>query len=275
MSRVEKHNPMKAGALVRKREKEKAQGGKPDISEITFESVREDAISFGLATDVLYQMNAGKEASIFCATWRNHPIILKAYRYWQSSHQLSKKKGFIPAGTAKRTYCITGMMENFAVLEYDLLSNLFRAGVHVPTPIGRVGNYLTMRFIGDGQDPAPQLKDVELQTPEIALDQILDDYLIMYRDVNYVHGDLSKYNLLWWQNRPWIIDVPQAYKVDTHCNMHMAEAMLRRDIRNVLDYFESYEVYRDFDYIVNVFLGEYIPKNLRNYRELSERGDLL
>jgi len=275
MSRVEKHNPLKSGAITRKRDDMKGDGGKVDIPEITFDSVREDAINFGLATDVLYQMNAGKEASIFCAVWKDHPIILKAYRFWQSSHQLSKKSGFIAAGTSKRTYCILGMMENFAVLEYDLLMKCFKAGAHVPTPIGRVGNYLTMRFIGDGTEPAPQLKDVELENPEVALDQILDDYLIMYRDVHYVHGDLSRYNILWWQNRPWIIDVPQAYEVGVHCNMMKAEALLRRDLKNVLGYFESYGIYRDAEHILSVFLSEYIPNNLRNYRELVEGGELL
>jgi len=266
---------MKAGAIDQKRAGMKGDSGKADVPEITFDTVREDAMNYGLATDVLYQMNAGKEASIFAAEWRGHPIILKAYRYWQSSHQLSKKSGFIAAGTSKRTYCILGMMENFAVLEYDLLMRCFKAGMHVPTPIGRVGNYVTMRFIGDDGLPAPQLKDVELEEPEVVLDQILDDYLIMYRDVHYVHGDLSRYNILWWQNRPWIIDVPQAYEVGVHSNMLKAEAFLRRDIKNVLSYFESYEIYRDVEQIVNVFLSEYIPKNLRNYRDLAEGGELL
>jgi RIO kinase 1 len=275
VSRVEKHNPMKAGAIDRKRAELRGDKSKAEVSEITFESVREDAIRYGLATDVLYQMNAGKEASIFCATWKDHPIILKAYRYWKSSHQLSKKAGFIPAGTSKRTYCILGMMENFAVIEFDLLMRCFRAGVHVPTPIGRVGNFVTMRFIGDGTQPAPQLKDVALENPTQVLDQILDDYLLMYRDVHYVHGDLSKYNILWWQSRPWIIDVPQAYEVSVHCDMMKAESLLRRDIKNVLDHFESYGIYRDVEQITGVFLNQYIPYNLRNYRELVPGGDLL
>jgi RIO kinase 1 len=275
VSRVEKHNPMKASAIDRKRSELKGDRSKAEVSEITFESVREDAIRYGMATDVLYQMNAGKEASIFCAIWKKHPIILKAYRYWQSSHQLSKKAGFIPAGTSKRTYCILGMMENFAVIEYDMLMKCFRAGVHVPTPIGRVGNFVTMRFIGDGTQPAPQLKDVALENPAEVLDQILDDYLLMYRDVHYVHGDLSKYNILWWQRRPWIIDVPQAYEVGVHCNMMKAESLLRRDIKNVLNHFESYGIYRDVEQITSVFLSQYIPYNLRNYRELVPGGDLL
>jgi RIO kinase 1 len=158
-------------------------------------------------------------------------------------------------------------MEALAAKEFDILSLCFKAGVHVPTPIGRVGNYVTMRFIGDALDTAPQLRDAEVDDPELVLDQILDDYLLMYSKAHYVHGDLSRYNILWWQNRPWIIDVPQAYRVDAWADMKQVESLLYRDIRNVLSYFKKYGVQRDADYILEQFVSEYTPHNLRNYRE--------
>ena len=272
MSRVEKHNPLKRGVMSQKRNGLKGAGGKVAISEITFLSVKNDVIQFGLATDVLYQMNSGKEASIYLAMWKDHPIILKAYRLWHSSHKLSKSRGYIASGTSKRTYCILGMMEDLAVIEYDILMSSFKAGVHVPTPIGRVGNYLTMRFIGDGLKPAPQLKDVHLDNPEVVLDQILDDFLIMYRDTHYIHGDLSAYNILWWKDRAWIIDVPQAYKVGVYSDMRKAEVLLHRDIKNVLKYFESYGISKDSEHILGVFLDAYTPHNLRHYKELAFEG---
>jgi len=274
VSRVEKHNPLKSGVIVQKRValRGESSGGKTEIKELTFDTVREDAIRYGLATDVTYQINAGKEASIFLAQWRGHHIILKAYRLWQSSHKMSKKKGYVAQGTSKRTHFILGMIEDLAVMEYDYLMNCFRSGVHVPTPIGRVCNYLTMRFIGDGTQPAPQLKDVHLENPEKVLDQILDDYLLMYSKAHYVHGDLSAYNILWWEYRPWIIDVPQAVSVNKWSDMLKVEKLLSRDISNILVYFESYEIYRDPEHIVQVFLDEYIPENLKNYRELTSEG---
>jgi hypothetical protein len=71
MSRVEKYNPLKSSALSRKKgELKEGRKGRAEIQEITYESVKEDAVRFGLATDVLYQMNAGKEASIFLAHWK-------------------------------------------------------------------------------------------------------------------------------------------------------------------------------------------------------------
>ncbi|MHA2384362.1 MAG: RIO1 family regulatory kinase/ATPase domain-containing protein, partial [Candidatus Thorarchaeota archaeon] len=87
----------------------------------------------------------------------------------------------------------------------------------------------------------------------------------MYRDVNYVHGDLSGYNILWWQDRPWIIDMPQAVKVGPWSDMKSVVSLLRRDIVNVLQYFKKYGIRRNLDEILNVFLSEYVPHNLRNY----------
>ena len=263
LSRVEKFQPQKGGAISRKVSSLKGESTSKGtvIQEITFSAVKDDAINFGLATDVLHQMSAGKEASIFLALWKE---------------QLSKKKGYVTQASSKKTYCVLNMMEDLAVAEYDILMSCFQVGVHIPTPIGRVANMLTMRFIGDGINPAPQLRDVTLQNPEQVLDQILDDYLVIYRDAHYVHGDLSRYNILWWHERPWIIDVPQAYKVGVHSDMNKAEAILKRDIQNVLGYFEEYGIYRDEKHILDVFLSAYIPKNLKHYRELMrEGGELL
>lgn len=255
---VEKFNPLKSSTLSRKRDEQRSgrRGKAVAIREITLDEVRADAISMGLATDVLSQIKAGKEASIFLASWKGHPIILKAYRFWNSSHA-RKKRGFFALE----------QMEALAAKEFDLLYACFKAGMKVPTPIGRVGNYLTMRFIGDDTEPALQLRDATLEEPEAVLDEILDSYLIMYRDVNYVHGDLSGYNILWWNGCPWIIDLPQAYKVGPWSNMKEVIRLLRRDLWNLLSHFKSYGINRDLEHILQVFLSEYVPFNLRHYSE--------
>jgi RIO kinase 1 len=269
---VERHNPLKASAISRKTDALRGdRSRKVAFSELRLEEVREDAINFGLATEVLYQMSAGKEASIFLAKWKSHPIILKAYRLWQSSHRMSMSKGYINTG-GKRSHNILSMMEELAMKEHQILHHCFRAGIRVPTPIGRVANFLTMRFVGDGIEPASQLREVTLDNPEHVMNQVFDDYLTMYRDAHYVHGDLSGYNILWWKDKPWIIDVPQAYKVGAWADMKRVELMLLRDIKNVLSYFEQYEIYREPESILEVFLDEYIPQNLRHYRELSREG---
>ena len=49
-----------------------------------------------------------------------------------------------------------------------------------------------------------------------------------------VHGDLSEYNVLYWEGRPVVIDFPQA--VDPRFN-RQAKALLERDLRNLAAYF--------------------------------------
>jgi RIO kinase 1 len=274
MSRVDKFNPLaKSSEIDQKRDALRGgTSGKVLMGELRYAEIREDAIKYGLVTDVLYPMSAGKEASIFLAKWNEHSIILKAYRLWHTPHKLSRVKGYVRESSGKKTRFILGLVEDIAVSEFDILQTCFKAGVRVHTPIGRVANYLTMRFIGDGETPAPQLKDVHLENPESVLDQILEQYLVMYRDAHYVHGDLSCYNILWWKDLPWIIDVPQGEQVGVHSDMNKVELVLQRDITNVLSYFEGYGIERNARHILNVFLDAYIPENLKNYRELREEG---
>jgi RIO kinase 1 len=275
MSRVDKFNPLSKGSTIDQKRDELRGGtsGKATIEEPRFEDIKQDAIKFGLATDVLYPMSAGKEATIFLAKWNDHSIILKAYRLWTTPHKLSMTKGHIRESSGKKTRWILGLLEDIAVKEYDILQNCYRAGVRVPTPISRVANYLTMRFIGDGDSPAPQLREVELENPEAVMNEIFDQYLLMYQAAHFAHGDLSAYNILWWKNQPWIIDVPQTESVNKWCDMNRIELILRRDITNVLSYFESYGIQRNPEHILSVFLDAYIPDNLRNYKEL--RNDVL
>ncbi|MFW9787202.1 MAG: RIO1 family regulatory kinase/ATPase [Candidatus Thorarchaeota archaeon] len=274
MSRVDKFNPLAKGSAIDQKRDEIRGGtcGKAEIGEPRFQEIRQDAINYGLATDVLHPISAGKEASIYLALWKEHPIILKAYRLWSTPHKLSMTKGHIRESSGKKTRWILGLIEDVAVAEFDVLQNCYSAGVRIPTPISRVANYLTMRFIGDGETPAPQLRDVELENPEAVMNEILDQYLKMYSEAHYTHGDLSAYNILWWMDMPWIIDVPQSEPVNKWSNMNKVELFLRRDIENVLKYFGTYGIERDTEHILNVFLDAYIPSNLRNYRELRNEG---
>jgi RIO kinase 1 len=57
--------------------------------------------------------------------------------------------------------------------------------------------------------------------------------------VNVIHGDLSAYNVLVWEGRVTLIDLPQA--VDPRKNRH-AYDLLERDAVRVCDHFARYGV---------------------------------
>ena len=57
-----------------------------------------------------------------------------------------------------------------------------------------------------------------------------------------VHGDLSAYNVLYWQGRAVVIDFPQAVVASTNRN---AEWLLGRDVTRLCQYFGRYGVDAD------------------------------
>ena len=58
-------------------------------------------------------------------------------------------------------------------------------------------------------------------------------------DRHRIHGDLSPFNILWWQGRPWIIDFPQAVDARMNANSY---ALLCRDVENVCRFFAKRDV---------------------------------
>lgn len=54
-----------------------------------------------------------------------------------------------------------------------------------------------------------------------------------------IHGDLSAYNVLYWDGHARIIDLPQA--VDPFVNAEAFD-LLRRDVERVCQYFDRYGV---------------------------------
>lgn len=56
-----------------------------------------------------------------------------------------------------------------------------------------------------------------------------------FQRASTVHADLSVYNVLWFEDRPWVIDLPQAVDVSAH---GQALELLRRDLGNVAPWFE-------------------------------------
>ena len=51
----------------------------------------------------------------------------------------------------------------------------------------------------------------------------------LHRKCNLVHADLSEYNLLWWKDQVWVIDVSQS----VHITHPLALEFLHRDCTNI------------------------------------------
>ncbi|XP_028405145.1 serine/threonine-protein kinase RIO3-like [Dendronephthya gigantea] len=120
------------------------------------------------------------------------------------------------------------------------LSRMMHAGIRCPEVVLLKKQVLVMSFIGNGQHPAPKLKDVALTTPQAtqAYKQCIEMMAEMYQKCNLIHADLSEYNMLWYQNEVYFIDVSQSVEpVHPH-----ALEFLYRDCKNVTSFFEKFGV---------------------------------
>lgn len=117
--------------------------------------------------------------------------------------------------------------------EYKNLQIAEEAGVNAPKPIAFYRNILVMEFIGVNGVPAPLLREADLKDPEDFYYRLLEEMRCLYISANLVHGDLSEYNVMVWEDAPVVFDVSQAVLV-AH---PLSDALIRRDIENVNSYF--------------------------------------
>ena len=137
--------------------------------------------------------------------------------------------------------------------EFETLERLTRARVCVPYPVALTGDGVLMQFIGDRTRAAPRLAQARLGPGQLAdaATQLTADLHRMVR-AGFVHGDLSAFNLLWWEGRVWVIDLPQA--VDLAQNP-MAVDLLHRDLTNVARWFTRRGVAFDAEALLAELLG--------------------
>jgi RIO kinase 1 len=115
-------------------------------------------------------------------------------------------------------------------------------------------NRIIVDDLGVFHRASPRLKDVEIPAEkyeDLYLDLILTIRKI-YHDCKLVHADLSEYNILYHQQQLWIIDVSQSVEHDHPA----AFEFLRKDLKNVGDFFGSYGVRclnlrRAFDFVTS------------------------
>lgn len=202
-------------------------------------------------------VKSGKEASVYCC--QAHPrlgVPLLAAKVYKPRQQRNfKKDGIYQQGRttldtradraiANRTKKGMGMQFGMWIgCEMETLSRLHAAGADVPKPYGSASSALLLDYYGEVGMAAPQLYTVELSAEEAPrlFDQLLRN-LAIFLECDRVHGDLSPYNILYWQGSLKIIDFPQA--VDPAAN-RQAFSLFERDVANVCEYFAGYGLEAD------------------------------
>lgn len=215
-------------------------------------------IDASILTEVLYVVKSGKEASVYACS--AHPdidaevIALKVYKHLRNRsfrndavYQEGRLYGQSRERRAYERGTEFGLDVHFLLWvtqEWEHLNQLYNAGVYVPVPVKQIGPAIAMEFFGTADGAYPTLQDSSVSRDMAArLWQMLLSNIETMLAANYVHADLSSYNILLdvdSEDDPLrIIDVPQA--VDARMNPN-ARAMLLHDVETCYRWFARHGV---------------------------------
>jgi len=209
--------------------------------------------------DILRIIKGGKEASVYqCQSslvngLQSPFIAAKVYRprkfrnlkndflYREGRARLDENGneiidgGMIHAMNQRTEYGRRLMHTSWIEHEYKTMQILSKAGADIPTPYTRGNNAILMEYVGGEFFPAPTLNTVNLSRDQgkRLLKRLLSNVELML-SCGKVHGDLSAYNVLYWEGNIKIIDFPQAVDPNENRNAYL---IFKRDIQRLCEYF--------------------------------------
>jgi RIO kinase 1 len=211
-----------------------------------------------LIKDVLAIVKGGKEANVYrCKGGPAAPelVAAKVYRprkfrnlsndaMYREGREVLGDDGKVVKKSSHRVMRAIGKKTAFGVqvahtswlmYEFNTLKSLHAGGAAVPEPIAVAENAILMGYVGDERLAAPTLQEVSLEYAEARrlFDQVIHNIETMLA-VDWIHGDLSAYNILYWQGEITIIDFPQVTNAVGNSN---ARFILTRDVQRVCEYF--------------------------------------
>jgi RIO kinase 1 len=216
-------------------------------------------------TDVLRRLKGGKEASVYLCTPGpaiDAPLVAaKVYRprslrnlkndgtYRTGRVDLDQdgraivRDGDLHAMEKRTNYGEELRHQSWIAYEYQTLEMLQGAGADVPKPYAMEKNAILMDYIGDIDTAAPTLNSVRLDRDEVAplYERVIRNIdLLLSRQ--RIHGDLSAYNVLYWEGDITMIDFPQVVQPDSN---PAAWTIFLRDVTRICQYFTSQGLRRD------------------------------
>ena len=213
-------------------------------------------------TDVLRRVKGGKEANVYCCA--AHPntglalLAAKVYRprmfrnlrndaQYRQGRAILDEEGkevrdaryllAVSKGTTRGKE-----FQHISWLEHEFVTMqlLHAAGADVPLPLASGSNTILMEYLGTPEAAAPALNEVSLPHSKARplFDRLIWNVELMLAN-RRIHGDLSAYNVLYWDGQFRIIDFPQA--IDPWVNPD-ARTILGRDVQRLCQYFARYNV---------------------------------
>ncbi|RCV32003.1 hypothetical protein SETIT_6G223100v2 [Setaria italica] len=185
-------------------------------------------------------ISTGKEANVYHATKTDgQELAIKVYktsvlvfkdrdRYVQGDYRF--RYGYCKHNPRK-------MVKTWAEKEMRNLMRVRAADIRCPKPLLLRLHVLVMEFIGKGGWAAPRLKDAALSDDKLreSYFEIITIMRTLYQKCKLVHGDLSEYNVLYFEGHLYIIDVSQSVDLDHPSALDF----LKEDCLHVSDFFKK------------------------------------
>jgi RIO kinase 1 len=239
-----------------------------DKFEISYKAARHEAIWLeeSLASffhqkwfdDVLRMVKGGKEASVYlCEGNETTGVEFQAAKVYRprrfrnlkndwlyregrtnlddSGNQITNK-GMQHAIRKRTEYGRELMHTSWLEHEFKTLTVLHGAGADVPKPFASGPNAILMQYFGDEVMSAPTLNEVDLDHKEARplFDRVLHNIDLMLSN-GRIHGDLSAFNILYWEGEIVLIDFPQAVHPKEN---QSAYRIFERDVVRICEYFQ-------------------------------------
>lgn len=224
------------GKLPNKEEYKVEKGVFDDFTERNIFELR----SHNIFDQLLGPVKIGKESNVFLAQKGEKKVIVKIYRLqncdYRRMYDYIRKDSRYESLKKHRREIIFAWVQR----EYKNILRAERGGVTVPKPLGWKFNILVEEMIGE-EGPAPALKDTIPENPQQFFDDIIEQIRLLYQNSSLIHGDLSAFNILNFNETPYLIDFSQATLTKTPNSLELLE----RDVKNVISFFKRLGVNAD------------------------------
>ena len=166
------------------------------------------------------------------------PVIIKFHREGRTSFKQVKRNREHLKDIFHFSWIYAARLA--AKREFEALKKVY-PDVNVPEPIDHNRNVIVMGIAEGGE-----LSKTKVIEPEWYLDRIIEQIALAYSK-EFVHADLSEYNIFVSDDKVTIIDWPQHVDVE----QENADELLMRDISNILAFFNrKYGIVRDLSEVL-------------------------
>jgi len=194
-------------------------------------------LNHGILDHIYGVVGSGKESRIYLGVDpKGESLAVKIYLVVSSEFKSGMLTYIIGDPRFKNVKRDTrSLVYSWAQKEFKNLQIAYASGIRVPKPIHVEKNILIMEFIGDNGVPAPLLKEKPPRNPSRMYKTLLSYVKTLYLKAGLVHGDLSEYNIMNYDEAPVIFDFSQATPIEHP----MVEEFLLRDLNNLNKFFKD------------------------------------